>query len=144
MLDIDWHGTLLVQIVNFVVFLAIMNVIFFRPVGAAIAKRRAYVDGLAHDFESLQTDAKTLRGQAEERRAAARRKADEILTAARSKASNEAEGIVSEATQKAQGFIDGAHRQVAGEIEQARAQEPALVAALSSEMVARAFGSEAA
>jgi F-type H+-transporting ATPase subunit b len=144
MLDIDWHGTLLVQIVNFVVFLAIMNVVFFRPVGAAIAKRRAYIDGLAHDFASLETDAKALRGQADERRAVARRKADEILTAARAKASNEAEGIVSEATQKAQGLIDGAHRQVAHEMEAARAQEPALVAALANEMVARAFGSEAA
>lgn len=144
MLDIDWHGTLLVQIVNFVVFLAIMNVIFFRPVGAAIAKRRAYIDGLAHDFASLQDDAKSLRGQADERRAAARRKADEILTAARAKASGEAEGIVSEATQKAQVLIDDAHRQVAAEMATARAQEPALVAALSNEMVARAFGSEAA
>ena len=31
--------TLFVQIVNFIVFLAIMNVIFFRPVGTAIARR---------------------------------------------------------------------------------------------------------
>jgi F-type H+-transporting ATPase subunit b len=144
MLDIEWHGTLLIQIVDFVVFLAIMNVVFFRPVGAAIAKRRAYIDGLSHDFESLQDDAKGLRGQAEERRAAARRRADEILTAARAAAGNEAETIVSEATGRAQEIVETAQRQVAGELAQARSQEPALVAALAGELVARAFGTEAA
>ncbi len=144
MLDIEWHGTLLIQIVDFVVFLAIMNVVFFRPVGAAIAKRRAYIDGLSRDFESLQDDAKGLRGQAEERRAAARRRADEILTAARAAAGNEAETIVSEATGRAQEIVETAQRQVADEIAQARSQEPALVAALAGELVARAFGTEAA
>jgi len=141
---LELNGTLVVQIVNFVVFLAILNAVFSRPVGAAIAKRRAYIESLAGDFESLGADVKTLRGQAEERRSAARRKADEILTAARASASNEAAAIVGEATHKAQGLVDGAHRQVQTEVEAARAQEPALVAALASEMVARAFGTEAA
>ncbi|MGB8264997.1 MAG: ATP synthase F0 subunit B [Candidatus Velthaea sp.] len=141
---LELGGTVVVQIVNFVVFLAIMNVVFFRPVGAAIAKRRAYIEGIGHDIESLQGDAKALRGQADERRAAARRRVDELLTAARISASNEAETIVSEAAQKAQGLIDGAHRQVAEELEKARSQEAALVAALSNDMVARAFGTEAA
>jgi len=36
MLSLD--GTLLVQLVNFIVVLAIINVIFFKPVGAAIAR----------------------------------------------------------------------------------------------------------
>ncbi len=49
MLNLD--ATVFVQIVDFIVFLAIMNVIFFRPVGAAIARRRAYIDGLKHDIE---------------------------------------------------------------------------------------------
>ena len=44
---LNLNATLIVQLVNFIVFLAILNVIFFRPVGAAIAKRRAYLDGLA-------------------------------------------------------------------------------------------------
>jgi len=141
---LELNGTLLVQIVNFVVFLAILNAVFARPVGAAIAKRRAYIESLSGDFESLQADVKALRGQADERRIAARRKAGEVLTAARASASNEAGAIVGEATQKAQGLIDGAHQQVRSELEAARAQEPVLVAALANELVARAFGTEAA
>jgi F-type H+-transporting ATPase subunit b len=141
---LELNGTLIVQVVNFVVFLAILNAVFARPVGAAIAKRRAYINSLSSDFESLQDDAKALLGQADERRIAARRKAGEMLTASRASASSEAEAIVGEATQKAQGLIDAAHQQVHGEVEAARAQEPALVAALASDMVARAFGTEAA
>ena len=36
-LSIDWHGTALVQLLNFVIFFAILNVVFTRPVGRAIA-----------------------------------------------------------------------------------------------------------
>src|ERR1700733_7531768 len=81
MLSLD--GTLVVQLVNFIVFLAILNVIFFKPVGAAIARRRAFIDGLRHDIEQYHVEAKSLRGQAEARRAAAAREAGEGCARAR-------------------------------------------------------------
>jgi len=43
-------GTLVVQLINFLVFLVVLNAIFLKPVGAAIARRRAYIDGVSHDI----------------------------------------------------------------------------------------------
>jgi F-type H+-transporting ATPase subunit b len=138
MLEID--GTLLVQLLNFVVFLAILNVIFFKPVGAAIARRRAYIDGLKHDIEQLQTDARALRGQADEHRAAARREADEAIARARVEAGKEADVIVTDAQTRASEIVVHAHGEVARELAAARTDEPRIVGALADEMLRRALG----
>ena len=138
---LDINGTLVVQLVNFIVFLAILNVIFFKPVGAAIAKRRAYIDGLKHDIEQLQLDAKTLRGQAEERRAAARRAADEAMGRARVEAGAQADAAISVAQTRAAELVAEAQAEVGREIESARREEPRIVNALADEMLGRALGS---
>jgi len=133
-------GTLVVQLINFVVFLAILNVIFFKPVGAAIARRRAYIDGLKHDIEQLQTDAKALRGQADERRVAARRDADEAVARGRVEAGKEADVIAAGAQERAMGIVGAAHAKVADELQAARADESRIVAALADELLGRALG----
>jgi len=137
---LELNATLLVQVVNFIVFLAIMNVIFFKPVGAAIARRRAYIDGLAHDIEQLQRESKSLRGQAEDRRAAARREAEETLAHARVDIGRESDAILIAAQERASGIVASAHAEVAKELEAARVQEPRIVDALASEMLGRALG----
>src|SRR3982074_2517143 len=103
MLSLD--GTLIVQLINFIVFLAILNAIFFKPVGAAIARRRAFIDGLRHDIEQLHGEGKTLRGKAEEHRAAARREADELIARARVGAGKESDVIVSRAQEQASEIV---------------------------------------
>jgi F-type H+-transporting ATPase subunit b len=137
---LDINGTLVVQLVNFIVFLAILNVIFFKPVGAAIAKRRAYVDGLKHDIEQLQLDAKALRGQAEDRRIAARRAADEAMARARVDAGAQADTILSVAQTRAVELVAEAQAEVVREVESARREEPRIVNALAGEMLGRALG----
>jgi F-type H+-transporting ATPase subunit b len=134
------NGTLLVQLVNFIVFLAIMNVIFFKPVGAAIARRRAHIDELKHDIEQLQADAKSLRGQAEQRRIAARREAEEAVARARAEAGKETDAILTAAQGRATEMTHEAHAEVSREVEAARRDEPRIVDALANEMLGRALG----
>ena len=138
MLSLD--GTLVVQLINFIVFLAILNAIFFKPVGAAIARRRAFIDGLRHDIEQLHGEVKTLRGQAEEHRAAARREADELIARARVGAGKESDVIVSRAQEQASEIVAKAHAEVERELAAARAEEPRIVNALADDMLARALG----
>jgi F-type H+-transporting ATPase subunit b len=134
------NGTLLVQLVNFIVFLAILNVIFFKPVGAAIARRRAYIDGLKHDIEQLQGDVRSLRGQAEQHRIAARRQAEEAIHAARVDTAKETDAVVIGAQDRAAEINRQAHAEVATEIEAARRDEPRIVQSLADEMLGRALG----
>jgi F0F1-type ATP synthase membrane subunit b/b' len=95
---------------------------------------------LKHDIEQLQNDAKSLRGQAEEHRAAARREADEAIARARVEAGKEADVIIGAAQTRASEIVVQSHAEVARELATARADEPRIVGSLADEMLARALG----
>ena len=140
LLSID--GTLAVQLLNFVVFLAILNAIFLRPVGAAIAKRRAYIDGVGADIMQFEADLREMRRQAQERRAVARRRADAVVAEARSQAQGEAALIVADHQAQAASIVAEAQATVGLEIAQARTNEAVIVDRLAREMLERAVGPE--
>jgi F-type H+-transporting ATPase subunit b len=133
-------GTLVVQLINFLVFLVVLNAIFLKPVGAAIAKRRAYIDGVAHDIEQFESDIKSLHTQAEERRAAARRDADAMMAQSRSRGQEEAASISAEYAARAAQLIEEAHATVAAELAQARKNEEQIVDNLADTLLTRALG----
>jgi len=137
-LQID--GTLIVQVVNFILFIVLLNAVFLKPVGAAIAKRRAYIDSLSRDIEAAEAEIRAARGRAEERRAAARREAEIASAKARAEAQNEAAAIVADYAGRATTIVAEAHRTVQAELIAARANEDQLVAALAREMLDRAIG----
>lgn len=136
-------GTLFVQLVNFIVFLVILNAIFLKPVGSAIAKRRAYIDGVGTDIAQFETDLKSLRLQADEKRSAARRAADATVGESRATAQAEATSIISEHQIQAGVIIAEAQATVGLEFAAARASEAHVVESLAREMLDRAVGPEA-
>ena len=137
-------GTLVVQLVNFVVFLVILNAIFLRPVGAAIAKRRAYIDGVAADIERFERERRELASASGEARTAARRAADVTMGEARAKAQSVAADIVADHQAQANAIVAQAQATVALEIAQARSTEAAVVESLAQTMLERAVGPELA
>jgi F0F1-type ATP synthase membrane subunit b/b' len=132
-------GTMLVQFINFVIFFAILNVVFIRPVSKAIVKRREYINSVTNDYDRYQAEAHELRTQAESIRAAARREAEQFLAQERARASNEAGNIAAESNAKAAEIVAQADRTVAGELQAARANEPQTVRELADLMVQRAL-----
>jgi len=140
---LELNGTLFVQLINFIVFLSILNVIFMKPVGAAIARRRAYVEGVTHDIEELQGSVNEIRVQAEAGRLAARREAEEAIARARTAAAKEADAQLVAAQEQAAKIVAEAHAEVGREVASARAEEPRLVDSLARELVARAVGGAA-
>jgi len=133
-------GTLVVQLLNFLIFLVVLNAIFLKPVGAAIAKRRAYIDGVTRDIKQFDADVKSLYNQAEERRAAARREADAVIAQARSQAQAQAEEIAGDYAAQAAQLVEEAHARVAREVAEARAHEDRIVESLADELLTRAIG----
>ena len=132
-------GTVFVQIVNFIVFLVILNVVFTGPVGRAIAKRRAYINSLSSDVEQAEGDLQALRTQAEAKRAAARREADEVIAKARAAAQAEAAEVQAGFAGQAATIAHEAQRNVAAEVAAARAKEDDIVNALSRTLLERAL-----
>jgi F-type H+-transporting ATPase subunit b len=137
-LQID--GTLIVQVVNFVLFIILLNIVFLKPVGAAIAKRRAYIDGLKHDVEAAELEIRTAHSAAEGRRAAARREAEAEITKARAAAQTEAAEVVAGYQDRAIAITEQAHQEVEREIAVVRQSESQVVESIARSMLDRAIG----
>ncbi|HEV2261401.1 MAG TPA: hypothetical protein VGR69_03815 [Candidatus Rubrimentiphilum sp.] len=132
-------GTAIVQLLNFAIFFAILNVVFMRPVARAIAKRREYINSVTADYDRYQAEGAALRTQAEAIRAAARREAEHALAAARAQVSNEAAAISTDYGRQASELVQQAERQVEKELEAARASSAPLVGELAGSILARAL-----
>jgi F0F1-type ATP synthase membrane subunit b/b' len=134
------YGTFLIQLVNFAIFFAILNVVFLRPVGAALKKRREYIEGVQSDYERYAHQVGVLRADADGRRAAARRAAEETIAKTRSAAERDAQAIVDAQTEHAQATIEQARATVALEVNAAKAREPELSRELAKTLLDRALG----
>jgi len=135
-LSIDWQDVL-VQLINFAIFFAILNVIFLRPVSAAIRRRRAYINSLVSDYDEYQTQAKSLREQAEGVRASARLDAEQRVAAARAAGSNEAAELATRYSQQAAGIVGEAQQTARRELDEARAGESAAARSVADFMLDR-------
>ncbi len=130
-------GTLVIQLINFAIFFAVLNVVFLKPVAGAIAKRREYIKSLVSDYDRYQAEARRLRAEAEAVRAAARREAEHLVAAARARGSNEAAEISSRYVQQAQSIAEAARERARAELEEARAGEGEAVRRLAGLMLER-------
>ncbi|HEY1977205.1 MAG TPA: ATP synthase F0 subunit B [Candidatus Baltobacteraceae bacterium] len=136
-------GTFFVQLVNFAIFFALLNVLFLKPVGRAIAKRREYIKSVTADYDTYQGEANALRANDERLRADARRDAEQIVAKGRADASNATAELASQYGSQVQSVVEEAQRQVASELDAARAASQKTVGDLADMMADRAL-SEAA
>ena len=134
-LSID--GTLVVQLINFAIFFAVLNVVFLRPVAAAIATRREYIKSLVSDYDRYQAQAHELRTEAEGIRAAARREAEHRVAASRAQASNESAELSARYAAQAQSIVAQAQQTAQEELEAARASEGDAVRRVAQLMIER-------
>jgi F0F1-type ATP synthase membrane subunit b/b' len=131
-------GTFWIQLINFAIFFALLNVVFMRPVGEAIKRRRAYIDSVQSDLERHETQVRAIRAEAAQRRGAARRGADEAVARARVEAEEEVATLSGEAAARAAVISEKARHTVAAEIEAARAREGELAGTLAAAMLSQA------
>jgi len=134
-------GTLVVQIVNFFIFYAILNLVYIKPAAEALRKRREYLDSVQAEYEAALRDVRDLRAQAEEVRATARRDGEQRAAVVRAEAGKQAEEIAVTAQEKAVYTVETAHKIVASELREQSRNEHALVNDLADHMLARALGS---
>jgi F-type H+-transporting ATPase subunit b len=113
-------GTMVIQLINFAIFVAVLDLVFLRHVSAAIRRRREYINSLTSDYERYQVEAKDLRERAESLRAAARREAGHVIAQARSQAANEAAERSASYAQQVKQTVESATATVAQELDAAR------------------------
>jgi F-type H+-transporting ATPase subunit b len=130
-------GTLVVQLLNFAIFFALLNVVFLRPVASAIGRRRQYINSLVSDYDTYQAQAKSLRAEAESIRASARRDAEHRVAAERAAASNQAAELATDYAQRARSIVESAQEAARRELAEARAGESQAVRGLADFMLDR-------
>jgi F-type H+-transporting ATPase subunit b len=133
-------GTFWIQLVNFAIFYAILRVVFLRPVGDAIRKRREYIDSVQNDYDQSTREVKALQAEADAKRAAARRGAEERMQRERASANDEAQKTAADYGARAASIAADARSTVESELASAREREPALAQTLAKSLLDRAIG----
>ncbi|HTX04043.1 MAG TPA: ATP synthase F0 subunit B [Candidatus Acidoferrales bacterium] len=137
-LSID--GTFWIQIINFFIFYAILNVVYIKPASAALRKRREYIDSVHNEYEAALREVEELKNEADTKRAEGRREGDHTAATIRNEAMRQAEEIVSRAQDEFSRIVEESESKIHRELNTARAEEHRLVRELADEMVARAVG----
>lgn len=137
MLRLDMN--LVYTIINLLILYAIVRKFLFAPVKKIIAAREAEIHKQYADAENVQTEARELKQQYEERLTLAEEEKRSILTDARSKAGDEYEKIVADARLEADKLLENAQKQADMEqqkrMQQAQRQVADLVVAAATKLV---------
>ena len=140
LLSID--GTFLVQILNLIVFWALLNFVFIAPTRRAIEARQRYVESRYEEADNLARKERELREQAEGVLERARRSVDQEMRAAATQASDEVHAIEHKASEEAAATVALAHATVADERAQALAKQGPFVEELARTMTQQALDVE--
>lgn len=105
LLQIDWLS-LLFQIVNFLVLLAILNRLLFKPLRKKLNERGRVMGETLQRARDQEAEAARLTTEWEEREAAAKAQAEETLRAAQSQALREREGLLQETRKRLDELTD--------------------------------------
>ncbi len=136
-------GTFWIQLISFGVFLVALNAVFLKPVGEAIKRRRAYIDGVKADLERYESQISRAEADAAHQRGTARRAADERLLKARAEAEAKAADLARDAAARAPAMTAAAPAIVATEVAAARIGGEERARELAGVLLARAVGSSA-
>ena len=141
---LSFDGTLLVQILNFVVFWLLLNWLFIGPTRRAIEARQRYVADQYRDADAFAAQAKALHAQADGILNEARHATDAMMRDAASRASDETHKIERTAAEEAAATVALAQAKVASERAEAISKQGPFVDELARSMAARALGTDAA
>lgn len=142
LLTID--GTFLVQMLNFIVFGILLNIVFIAPTRRAIEVRMRIIADQQRDARAFREHADALKAEADAVIDAARRRTDEIIREAAARAAADAHTIERKASDEAAAHVALAHASVASERARATEKQGALVEDLARAMVLRAVDPDGA
>lgn len=138
MIKLDW--TLLLQFANFMLLLAVLNGLLFKPLRAALAARKATIDGDLTKARSLDEQIQTQVAAYEAKLLEARQRGSQERAALRQAAQVEEGRLLGSANEKASQRLQSLKDQVAGEAETARQSLRGETEALAREIAGKVLG----
>jgi F-type H+-transporting ATPase subunit b len=136
----DINATLPIMAVQFVVFVAILNAIFYKPLTKAMDDRNDYVRNNITEAKERLEKAQQLALKYEQELAAARKATQEVLQAAQADANKRRNQRIAEAMSEAQAQVAAAKAEIAQQKQDAAAALDAQVEALSRQILEKLLG----
>ena len=142
---ISINGTLIAQLVSFLIFLFIVNRIMVRPLQNSMAERSLHIEKIKQDIIDAEEDVKQFSAQIEQGRSAARTEALEIANALEASGSKEAEEILVSTKNEIETLRAGAARELDAKLADARkhikAESEALAVSVMEKILDRRLAS---
>lgn len=138
MIEINW--TLLVQFVNFVVLMAALHFILFRPVRAILAERKALVDGGHARARELKEQIEEKMARYQEQLQQAKLQGAQEKAQLRADAAQQEATILGSAREAATARIQAIKERVAGEAAQAKSELQKESTVLAGQVAAKVLG----
>jgi F-type H+-transporting ATPase subunit b len=141
-IKLDW--TLFLQFANFVILLVVLNALLFKPLRAALAARKATIDGDLAKARSLDGEIQAQVAEYEAKLQEARQRGSQERLALRQAALTEEARLLGGANEKASQRLQSLKEQVAAEAEAARQGLRAETEALARQVAGKVLGRELA
>ena len=142
MIKLDW--TLFLQFANFVILLVVLNALLFKPLRAALAARKATIDGDLAKARALDGEIQAQVAEYEAKLQEARQRGSQERLALRQAALTEEARLLGGANEKASQRLQSLKEQVAAEAEAARQGLRAETEALARQVAGKVLGRELA
>lgn len=118
MIKLDW--TLFLQFANFMILLAVLNVLLYKPLRAVLAARKATIDGDLAKARAMDEQIQAQVAEYEAKLQEARQRGSQERSALRQAAMTEEARLLGAANEKASQRLQTLKEQIAGEAEAAR------------------------
>lgn len=142
MIKLDW--TLFLQFANFVILLVVLNALLFKPLRAALAARKATIDGDLAKARALDGEIQAQVAEYETKLQEARQRGSQERLALRQAALAEEARLLGGANEKASQRLQSLKEQVATEAATARQGLRAETEALARQVAGKVLGRELA
>ena len=138
MIELDW--TLFLQFANFMILMAVLNALLFKPLRAALQARREAIEGSKAKIQDLDEQAQAQVARYEAQLQEARQKGGQERAALRKAAQEEEARILGEANQKSAERLQAIKVQIEEEAGNARQALRSETEALAKEIAGKVLG----
>ncbi|ABK18265.1 ATP synthase F0 subunit B [Syntrophobacter fumaroxidans] len=137
---ISINVTLIIQLVTFLIFVFLMNLVLYRPIRRIVAQRKQFVDDRQTGIDRLEADAQKSVQEFNARLLDARKEGRQKIQDLKAAAYEREKELLQQATEQAAGRMQTMRAKVQSDIGQAREQLMTQVRSFSVELAQKILG----
>jgi F-type H+-transporting ATPase subunit b len=138
----DFDATLPLMMIQIVVLVAVLNALFYKPIGKVLDDRAEYIRGGLGEAKARLTEAEELKTKYETELAETRRESNAVIATAKADAQKIAAGQIAETQQAAQVQREQAQQEIDKQKQSAFTALEPQIEALSRQILTKLLGAE--